>query len=130
MNLEEAIFHARQNPILPVGRNSISRFAAVLTDGSVQIVGMNSYKTHPLQARFATNEESIHIHSEIAAIQNAIKYLARQSGRHYKDVTDLSRWSMSVARVLKDGSPAMACPCEGCWRAISTFRIGDVRWTT
>lgn len=130
MNLEKAIHHARLNPITPVGRSVIGRHACVMSDGTTEIVGLNSYKTSPLQARFASNPESIHVHSEISAIQGVIRHLARQRRRHYKDVTDLSDWSMSVARVLKDGTPAMACPCTGCQRAIVAFNIGEVIWTT
>lgn len=130
MSLRRAIEHAQKNPILPRGRNSISRFASVLCDvGGHSVVGLNSYKTSPLQARFASNPECIHIHSEISAIQNAIRYLARHNGFHYRDVTDLSGWSMFVARVLKDGTPAMAMPCDGCQRALSAFNISKVEWT-
>lgn len=129
MNLEKAIHHARLNPITPVGRNSISRFAAVMSDGTTEIVGWNSYKTHPLQARFASNSESIHCHAEITAIKNTIQFLSRRRGLSYRDVTDLSEWSMAVARVLKNGDSALAQPCVGCQRALSTFGVKDIQWT-
>lgn len=128
--LEQAIKEALKNPIRPRGRNSISRFAAVLTDGKRTFSAWNSYRTHPLQARFGSTEEAIHQHCEIAVIIKAIRTLAREKGSHYSDITDLGAFRMAVARVLKDGTPALAKPCDGCVRALEAFSIKDVEWTT
>lgn len=130
MSLSKAIHYAKLNPIKPIGRNSISRFASVLTDGKDTFIGLNSYKTHTLQARFGINDECIHTHSEIAAIIKAIKWKAKQIGSHYNSITDLSNFSISVARVLKDGSPALGKPCEGCMGALVAYGITDIEWTT
>lgn len=129
-NLSEAIKYARENPIRPIGRNSISRFASVLNSNTTKIVGWNSYRTHPLQAKFGINEESIHQHSEINAIIKAARWLAKKDGSRYDSITDLSDFSISVARVLKDGSPAMARPCAGCMKALLYYGIKDIEWTT
>lgn len=127
--LNKAIQLARLNPIRPVGRNSISRFAAVLTDGRREFFGWNSYRTHPLQARFGTNAKSVHIHAELSAIIQAIRYHGKQSGKHYSDITDLSNYDMFVARVIGNGSIGCAKPCSGCYRAIVSFGIRSVKWT-
>lgn len=129
MSLKYAISQALQNPISPIGRNSISRFAAVLTDGNKTYVGWNTYKTHPLQKKFGMNEESVHLHAELAAINGIIRWKAKLCGKNYDSVTDLSDYKMTIARVLKDGTPAMAMPCEGCQRAIIHYGIRDVKWT-
>jgi len=123
MSLELAVRHALQNPIKSRGRTSISRFAAVLVNGYRTHVGFNSYKTHPMQARFAKatgSPEKIHIHAEIAAMCKAMQH---------RFGPDLSDYKMYVARVLADGTPACACPCEGCMAAITEFGIKRVEWT-
>jgi deoxycytidylate deaminase len=127
--LELAIKEARLNPIKPIGRNSISRFAAILVGGSRTFIGKNSYRTHPMQKKFGCNESCIHIHAEIDSIVTAMKWIAWTQGMRYNMVDDLSMCDMYVARVLKDGTPALARPCEGCWRAITAFGIRNVGWT-
>lgn len=128
--LAKAVEAARLNPVRPLGRNSISRFAAILTDGWQTFVGLNSYKTHPLQAKFGSNSKSIHCHAELDAIIQAVRALAQQSGSSYRDVTNLKGWSMYVARVTGDGKPALAKPCAGCQRALQAFNISHTEWTS
>ena len=83
-------------------------------------VGLNSYKTHPLQARFARRKGSVCLHAEIDAIQNFV----RKYG-----VEKLSKCTLYVARVKKSGERVIAKPCKGCQRAIMAFDIGNVVWT-
>jgi tRNA(Arg) A34 adenosine deaminase TadA len=131
MSLSVAVQTAIANPIKPIGRNSISRFGAVLTDGRQFFYGQNTYKTHPLQAKYGVNSESVHVHAEISAIIQALNWKARQKGTHYrnKDICDLSDFTLYVARVLKNGQPANAKPCEGCMSAIKEFGIREIYWT-
>lgn len=116
MSLDLAIKHALINPIKARGRNSISRFAAVLTDGSSVFIGTNSYRTFTLQAKFSKNQDRVCRHAEIHALSKAIK------GRY----RDLSEYTIYVARVLADGSPALARPCEVCESAIKYYGVGKV----
>ncbi len=119
MSLRIAVREALKNPIEPKGRNSISRFAAVLTDGKGQtFVGLNSYKSHPLQYRFSRDAERSCIHAEVAA-------KACRNGPY----VDLSSYTMYVARVLRDGTPGLAKPCMYCWGCIEEFGVGRVEWT-
>jgi deoxycytidylate deaminase len=127
--LQMAIDHARHNTIKPVGRNSISRFGAVLWNGPLMFFGWNSYKTHPLQKKFGKNDECIHIHAEIDCIVQATRWLAKQNRTVYKNVTSLSGFSLAVARVLTDGTPSIAMPCEGCQKALIAFDIKNMVWT-
>lgn len=77
--------------------------------------GFNSRKTHPLTLKFGKHSDAICIHAELAALIGA-----------KQDVTGMN---MAVARVLKNGTPALAKPCEGCFRAIISYGIADVIWT-
>lgn len=121
MSLEIAIKEALKNPIQRKGRNSISRFAAVLTNHKGKTwIGFNSYRTHPLQYKFSGNSDQICTHAEIAALAKACR-----NGPYI----DLSEYTMYVARVLKDGTPALARPCPVCAGAISEFGVGNVVWT-
>ena len=104
-----------------------AKVVAVITDknGNIYGRGVNSKKTHPFQKRFAKNENCIHLHAEIDAIRSALKML---------HVDDLEKYNLFILRVKKDGPrgkfiPGLACPCEGCRRAIATFGIKNVYFT-
>lgn len=81
-------------------------------------VGFNSYeKTHPLQARTAAKANQpgkIYLHAEIAA-------LVKSRGMVY---------SLSVARITKDGRPALAEPCPVCRLAMKEAGVEKIEWTT
>ncbi len=128
MTLQLAIKSALDNPIKARGHQSISRFSAVLTDGYRTFIGLNSYKTCPFQARFAADEHKIHIHAEIAAIKKAFSAVYSSSNL-YGDFKPLRNYKMYVARLLADGTPALAKPCMGCMGAIETFGIKHLEYT-
>jgi len=107
------IWLCAHNPI-----EKLPRMAAVLfTKDGRQWNGFNRYKTHPLQKKFGRNSESIYLHAEIDAICQAVKH------------TTIEGASLYIARVLKNGEPALAKPCVGCERAIVHFGIRYVEWT-
>lgn len=112
MSLKVALEIARSNPI--IGK---PRMAAVIYDRRHLVsYGLNSFKTHPLMARFNKHPQAVCLHAEIAALANA-----RQS---------VEGLTMYVARAFADGSPGLAKPCKGCERALIEFGLGDVQWTT
>ena len=119
MSLELAVRKALENPIRPRGRTSISRFASILTDGYKTYIGLNRYKSHPLQARFSSHPEQIYIHSEISVLSQALR----------DRVEDFSDYTLYVARVLSDGTPALAKPCPGCMSALIEFGIHNLEYT-
>lgn len=88
--------------------------------------GFNQRKSHPFQAKYAKNNESIFLHAETDAIKNALRRIS---------VDDLSRCSLYIARAkhISNRSPAwirgLACPCEGCMKAIVQFNIKKVVYT-
>lgn len=97
--------------------------AAVMLKNKIISVGVNSYKTHPIQARFATNKGlSIHLHAEIAAIKNAMYHIG---------VEDFKKATLLICRAKIDIETGnfvygLAKPCVGCQRAIEEFEIKNV----
>ena len=82
--------------------------------------GFNQTKTHPFQAKFAKHQEAIYLHAEVHAIYNALKKLP---------VEELSKCTLYVMRVNKEGEALISCPCKGCQMAINTFNIKHVYFT-
>jgi tRNA(Arg) A34 adenosine deaminase TadA len=115
--LDTAIAVARANPVIGLPRMG----AVIARRNKVISIGLNSHKTDPLQLRYSRHPLSICKHAEIAAIKNALK-----ADRN----VDLTKASIFIARVLKNGSTAMAQPCEGCQKALKAYGINRVFWTT
>lgn len=113
--------------VAPVGAARIA--AAIVYKNEIISVGTNRYKTHPFQARFGKNPESIYLHAEVNAIHNALKRI---------DIDKLSRSTLYIARMkkIKKGKSnsfewvsGNVCPCVGCMRAIAEFGINKVFYT-
>lgn len=117
MSLHLATILARGNDV-----KDLPRMAAVIADkrGIVIGTGANSRKTHPLAKKYGKHPEALCLHAEIAAIKDALREIGPD---------EFSDYTLYVARVLKDGTPALAKPCIGCARAILEFGIGNVEWT-
>lgn len=116
--------------IIPRGSSSISRTVAILTDGTSDFFGENSYKSHPFVKRFSDNTDKICLHAELEAILEAVRYFSRIRGVSYTTHQyDLSSFRMYVASVLADGTPALAKPCLTCQRALDYYGIHDITWT-
>lgn len=112
--LDKAVELAKTNTV-----EGLPRLAAILvTKDGEEFYGFNSRKTHPLAAKFGKNKAAICLHAEVDAIRRCL-----QSGKEVQDS------SLFVGRVLRDGSTAIAKPCEGCQRAIVAFGIKQVEWT-
>lgn len=92
----------------------------IIHRNNIKAVGFNQLKSHPLQAKYSPNPESIYLHAEIDAIKN----YTYQYGN-----TGLDKCTLVVARVYKNGKPALARPCCGCWKAIEAFNLSDVIWS-
>lgn len=100
--------------------------AAVVHRNRIVSIGMNSMKSHPLQAKYSKNEHAIFLHAEIAAIKNALREL---------DVDDISKCDLYIARVKKE-KPftnkfvwGLSKPCAGCARAIAEFGLKRTIYT-
>lgn len=112
-----ALAVALNNPV-----QDLPRMGAVICDsrGYVWGQGMNTRKSDPLAAKYGRHPDAIYPHAELNAIKTALW--------RYKGI-NLSEMTLYVARVKKDGTPALAKPCTGCQRAIMEFGIGNVEWT-
>ncbi len=96
--------------------------AGILLKNKFISFGVNSYKTHPIQAKYAANALAIHLHVEIAAIKNAMYHI---------EVQDFQKVTLLICRVKIDIPTGkyiygMAKPCAGCQRAILEFGIKRV----
>jgi len=82
------------------------KVGAVIFKGStVQGGGYNLKRTHPLSVYYNQSDLKPYLHAEVHALINC------------KNI-DLSKSSMLVVRVLKDGTFGTSKPCPGCTRAI------------
>lgn len=104
--------------------------AAIVIKNRIISFGQNSYKSHPFQLEYGANSQSICLHAEVDAIKNALKRV---------DVDDLKRAKLFVARIKYSEADrfgkrhfvtGLAKPCLGCQRAISTFNIKEVYYTS
>ena len=103
--------------VLPV---SNARIASAIVIGNIVVgLGRNSYKTHPLQAKYGKTEHTIHLHAEIDAIKNSLRRVS---------VDDLCKATIYISRVKKRDRkrgfvPGLSAPCSGCMGAITDFGI-------
>ena len=102
---------------LPVSNARIA--SAIVIGNTVVGLGRNSYKTHPLQAKYGKTEHTIHLHAEIDAIKNSLRRVS---------VDDLSKATIYISRVKKRDRkrgfiPGLSAPCSGCMGAITDFGI-------
>jgi len=99
--------------------------AAVVHRERIISFGFNQMKTHPFQAKYAKNSEAIYLHAEIDAIKNALRST---------EVDDLHRCELYIVRSKQQQDHrfvhGLAAPCVGCRRAIATFRLRCVHYST
>lgn len=132
MNLEVAIKIARaRNPLAKKNGKRLQRHVAILTNGRVMWVGINSWRTSTLQAMFRDREDRIACHAEIHCLEQAIRHFSKINGHARRDhaKVDLSEFRLSVARVLSDGSVGASKPCLGCASALARFKVKGLEWT-
>ena len=95
--------------------------AGLVYRGRLLAVGFNRPKTHPKAAQYSKHEEAIYLHAELDCLLRGVQRYGLQK---------VSRCTMFVARVLQNGSLGSSCPCEGCERALRTFNVKKVWYTT
>ena len=97
--------------------------AGVVYKKQLIATGVNSYKTHPLMARYGENEHKIFLHAEVDAIKNALRLITQEQ---------LSQSILYVIRVKRGTCGweyALSKPCLGCQRMIAEFNIKETLWT-
>jgi tRNA(Arg) A34 adenosine deaminase TadA len=115
--------------IEPVANARIA--SAIVYRNDIVAIGTNKKKSHPFQRRFAKHDLAIYLHAEIDAIKNAMRHLS---------LGELAKSKMYISRIrYADSEPnptpdklirGLARPCEGCMRAIATFDIKHVCFTS
>lgn len=97
--------------------------AAIVYRNEIISFGVNQRKTHPFQAKFSKNEDSIYLHAETDAIKNALKHIS---------IDELSNSTLYICRVKIVEQKfvfGLSKPCCGCMRAISNFGIKNVYYS-
>ena len=118
--IDTALTHAASSEKVAAARVS----AILVIKNRIIAFGTNRRKSHPFQAEYGKNKDSIFLHAETDCIKNALKSV---------DMEDLRKATMYVARVKKhEGRDVwgMAKSCCGCTRAIVEFGIKRVVYTT
>jgi len=104
-----------------MAKKSTSKFrlgAVLAKRNDILSCGFNQMKkTHPLQQRYHIGEGILGLHAEVHACIGI-------------PAADLLGAEMFVARILRDGSVAMAMPCATCCRFMSHVGIVKVTFTT
>lgn len=104
-----------------MANKSTSRFrlgAVLFHRNQVISTGYNCMKkTHPLQQKFSRKEITLGLHAEIHACLGV-------------SVSDLIRSEIYVARILRNGSLALAKPCQVCQKFLEDVGISKVTYTT
>lgn len=106
----------------PVGGNA-RLSACIVYKGDIVSFGINEKKSHPFQAKYGKNADSVFLHAETSAIKNALKYITQE---------DLEKSTLYVCRVKymdytkKQMIFGLSKPCPGCFRCINTFNIRQV----
>lgn len=110
--------------IEPVSKARVA--ACIVYRNELISFGVNELKSHPMQAKFCRNEDSVYLHAEISAIKNALKVVTQD---------ELSRSTLYICRVkFYDNTKrkmvfGLAKPCSGCFRCIKTFGLKRVIYT-
>lgn len=105
--------------VAPVRRTRLA--AAIYHKKKLVSIGVNEWKTHPLQAHYNVHDGSAPIHAEMSAIVRALKTLP---------VSDLRECELVVVRLLRNDQRALSKPCAACSAAIKAFGIKAVYFTT
>jgi deoxycytidylate deaminase len=86
--------------------------------------GCNSYRTHPLAAKYGKNSQAICIHAELDTILKATKKI---------EGPDFNLATLYICRVKSKNQDerhnliwGIACPCEGCASAIAHYGVRRV----
>lgn len=101
--------------------------AALVYKNEIVSFGINKKKTHPFQAKYGKNKDSIFLHAENDCIKNALRVIT---------VDQLTKCTLYICRVKFSNNIdrkfvyGMAKPCPGCARAIAAFDIRNVIYST
>jgi deoxycytidylate deaminase len=122
MKRHEKIFSFLEEGLENLERVANARVAAaVVHRGCIVSIETNQFKSHPFQALYSRNEESVYWHAETNAIHSALRKLSNRQ---------LSQSALYVCRLDQSNNRCLAKPCEGCMKAIRRYKIKRVFYTT
>ena len=110
--------------VQPVAQARIA--SCIVYKNEIISFGINQKKSHPFQALYGTNKDSIFLHAETDAIKNALKII---------NIDDLEKSSLYICRVKYEECNkkkfvfGLAKPCPGCSRAIANFGIKNIYYS-
>jgi deoxycytidylate deaminase len=110
--------------VTPVGAARVA--SCIVYKHEIVSFGINSFKTHPIQAKFGRTDHAIHLHAEIDSIKNASRILSPQEFE--KSTIYIARMKftdMHKRRMIQ----GLSCPCDGCKNAIVAFGIKKAVYT-
>lgn len=117
LNLLAKVASDIPNPI----RSNARHAACVVFQNDIVSFGVNEMKSHPFQAKYSKNKESVYLHAETSAIKNALKYIS---------VSDLEKATLYVTRIKSCPNHrlhfGLSRPCSGCMRCINAFGLKQV----
>lgn len=126
--MQEKIFDVLRKLAEEVAPIKSSRVVAAIVKGkNIASFGANQMRTHPFQAKFGKNPESLYWHAETNAIYNALRVLS---------LGDLKKADLYVCRVKYLSTKreqfvlGNAKPCVGCAKCIADFGIKRVFYST
>ena len=106
-----------------ISANRARLAACIVYKNNIVAYGINQMKSHPFQARFSRNSESIFLHAETDCIKNSLRFL---------NIEELSKTTLYICRIKycdtskKQLIWGLSKPCSGCIKAIATFNIKNV----
>jgi deoxycytidylate deaminase len=106
-----------------ISANRARLAACIVYKNNIVAYGINQMKSHPFQAKFSKNIESIFLHAETDCIKNSLRFL---------ELDELSKSTLYICRIKycdtskKELIWGISKPCVGCQRAIATFNIRKV----
>ena len=122
INILSKIASDIQNPVCGNARLA----ACIVYKNDIVSFGVNQMKSHPFQAKYGKNQNSVYLHAETSAIKNSLKYIS---------LKELEKSTLYICRV-KHNDPfkkklifGLSKPCSGCFRCITTFNISKVIYT-
>lgn len=93
--------------------------AAIVYKNTIISIGVNKYKSDPLQLRFNKKEGKIYLHAEISAIKKASKELTDYQ---------FKKSDIYVYRLRTSNTAGISYPCNGCLNAIYEFRLKNINF--
>lgn len=91
--------------------------AVIVSGGRILSVGFNKHNTNGLTERYKIKDHTCSVHAEIAAVAKARKKIRLEGSKIY------------VVRIHRDGTPAMAKPCEMCQHVLFNYGIKKAIFT-